>query len=256
MRAYHFLKSDMRSGEGDEPPWEVGQTRSLPKRRTIVPCEYGYHASPSLWDALQYAPGPIACLVELDGDVTEHGSPVDKMAGRTRTLLAAVNIESELRLFAADCAEHVLWIYERDYPGDDRPRKAIEAARVYARGEIDAAAEAAARDAARAAARDAAGDAAWDAAWAAEGDAAGDAAWAAARTTAGAAAWAAAWDAAGDAARAAAGAAARDAAWDAARDAEGDAAGDAARAAARDAERSWQREQFRTRFGHIFGEGE
>ena len=248
MRAYHFLKSDMRSGEGDEPPWEVGQTRSLPKRRTIVPCEYGYHASPSLWDALQYAPGPIACLVELDGDVTEHGSPVDKMAGRTRTLLAAVNIESELRLFAADCAEHVLWIYERDYPGDDRPRKAIEAARVYARGEIDAAAGAAARDAAR--------DAAWDAAWTTAEDAAGDAAWdaawdaarAAARTTAGAAARDAARDAAWDAARAAARDAARDAAWDA--------AWDAARAAARDAERSWQREQFRTRFGHIFGEGE
>ena len=175
MRAYHFLKSDMRSGEGDEPPWEVGQTRSLPKRRTIVPCEYGYHASPSLWDALQYAPGPIACLVELDGDVTEHGSPVDKMAGRTRTLIAAVNIESELRLFAADCAEHVLWIYERDYPGDDRPRKAIEATRAYVRAEIDEAAWEAARDAAWAAAWDAAWDAARDAEGAAEGAAARDA---------------------------------------------------------------------------------
>ena len=212
MRAYHFLKSDMRSGEGSEEPWTVGETRSLPKQREIVPCQYGYHASPTLWDALTYAPGPVACLVELDGDVIEHGLPVDKLAGRTRTLIAAVNIESELRLFAADCAEHVLWIYERDYPNDDRPRKAVEAARAFARGEID--------DAARAAPGDAAWDAAWDAARAAPGDAAWAAAWAAAR--------AAAWDAPWAAARAAA----------------------AALAAA--AETAWQREQFDVRFGHIF----
>ena len=32
-------------------------------------------------------------------------------------------------LFAADCAEQVLHIFEAAYPTDDRPRKAIEAAR-------------------------------------------------------------------------------------------------------------------------------
>ena len=32
-------------------------------------------------------------------------------------------------LFAADCAEHVLPIFEAAYPTDDRPRKAIEVAR-------------------------------------------------------------------------------------------------------------------------------
>jgi hypothetical protein len=32
-------------------------------------------------------------------------------------------------LFAADCAEQVLPIFESAYPTDDRPRKAIEAAR-------------------------------------------------------------------------------------------------------------------------------
>ena len=53
---------------------------------------------------------------------------------------------------AADCAEHVLHIFERDYPNDKRPREAIEAARAFARGEIDAAAWAAAWSAADAAA--------------------------------------------------------------------------------------------------------
>ncbi len=41
-----------------------------------------------------------------------------------------------LALWAADCAEHVLPFFEENYPADDRPRKAIEAARAWVRGEI------------------------------------------------------------------------------------------------------------------------
>ncbi|MGH2408361.1 MAG: putative immunity protein [Candidatus Limnocylindrales bacterium] len=41
-----------------------------------------------------------------------------------------------LALWAADCAEHVLEHFERARPGDLRPRRAIEAARAWARGEI------------------------------------------------------------------------------------------------------------------------
>ena len=44
--------------------------------------------------------------------------------------------EQEQRLIAADFAERVLPLFEAEYPDDDRPRKAIEAARAYARGEI------------------------------------------------------------------------------------------------------------------------
>ena len=43
---------------------------------------------------------------------------------------------SSLALWAADCAEHVLPHFEEKYPRDDRPRKAIEAARAWTRGEI------------------------------------------------------------------------------------------------------------------------
>ena len=105
----------------------------------------------------------------------------------------------EIRLFAADCAEFVLPIYEKHYPNDKRPRLAIQAARDYANGLIKIEELTAARAAA----------------WAAS-DAASDAASAAAR-----AAWAAA-RAASAAARAAARAASdaeSEAAWDAARDA-------------------------------------
>jgi hypothetical protein len=99
--------------------------------------------------------------------------------------------DKEIRLFAADCAESVLPIYEKNYPDDKRPRLAIQAARDYANGLIPMEELDAARAAAWAAAwgADSAADsAAWDAAWAAAWyaaraaraarDAACDAAWA------------------------------------------------------------------------------
>jgi hypothetical protein len=41
-----------------------------------------------------------------------------------------------LALWAATCAEHVLPLFERVVPDDDRPRQAIEAARSWVRGEL------------------------------------------------------------------------------------------------------------------------
>ena len=113
-------------------------------------------------------------------------------------LKAVEGKDKEIRLFAADCAEMVLPIYEKDYPSDSRQRLAIQAARDYANGLITFEELAAASAAAWAAAS----AAAWDAAWAA--------AWAAASAAASAAARDAAWAAARDAARDAASAAARD----------------------------------------------
>jgi len=39
------------------------------------------------------------------------------------------------RLLACDYAEHVLYVYEREYPDDRRPRTMIEVSRCYTRGE-------------------------------------------------------------------------------------------------------------------------
>lgn len=69
-----------------------------------------------------------------------------------------------LALWAADCAERVLPCFEEIYQQDNRPRKAVESGRAWARGEIRVgeartaafAAHAAARDADQAAARAAA----------------------------------------------------------------------------------------------------
>ena len=128
-------------------------------------------------------------------------------------LRACPDSDTFARLLACDYAEHVLRIFETQYPDDDRPREAIAVSRRYARGEATDAELSAARDAAGAAAGSAARDAARDA-----------------RAAAGAAEGAAARDAARDAR-----AAARDARA-AARD---------ARAAARDAEREWQEQHLR-----------
>ena len=79
--------------------------------------------------------------------------------------------QKRLALWAADRAEHVLRRFEEQHPDDDRPRKAVDAVRGWARGETafkevrsaalaaHAAARAAKDPAARAAAR-AAGQAA------------------------------------------------------------------------------------------------
>jgi len=164
-------------------------------------CANGLHACRDE-QVLDYL-GSAMFELEYEGEVQDTG---DKCVGRKARLLRRFegwNPRSQ-RLFASDCAERMLPLYEAAYPNDTRPRVAIDTARRYANGEATLQELAAASDAAWDAASAAARAAAWDAAW----DAARDAAWDAARAAARAAAW--------DAARAAARAAAWDAAWGAA----------------------------------------
>ena len=120
-------------------------------------------------------------------------------------LIVRVMTRPQYLAYAIFAAEQVIEIYEKKYPDNKRPRKAIDAAKaVLIKDTPETRAAAGAAGAAAWAARAAAGDAARDAAWSAAG---------------------AAWSAAGDAWSAAG--SAMDAAWSAARDAR-DAAGDAA----------------------------
>jgi hypothetical protein len=59
-----------------------------------------------------------------------------------------------LAVWAADCAQHVLHHFERARPGDDRPRRAIDLGRAWARGEVTWARARTAAGHANAAARD------------------------------------------------------------------------------------------------------
>tara|TARA_S200002703_G_scaffold40354_1_gene35155 strand:- start:7642 stop:8175 length:534 start_codon:yes stop_codon:yes gene_type:complete len=174
---------------------------TLNKIKAHNPCESGWRKLLSHLGKIEADDEPLPFLIILESNGIEDAI----------WSLLTCDDKRAVRLFACDCAESVLHLFEKKYPEDDRPRKTIEVARRFANGEatqeeLDKA-------------RDAAWDA-WDAARAST-DAAYAAAWAAARDV-----WAAA-RAAWDAARATA----RDAAWDA------------------DAERQKQAELFKKYFG-------
>ena len=163
MKAYHWLKNDMTSGSGDEKPWTIGETRTI--EGDIELCRKGYHSSKSFYDALQYTPGAMACIVEISGKTIKGG---DKQVSSTRKLIDARDATKVLMEFDVDCAERVLPNFEKYYPQDDRPRKAIQAARAFNKGAITQDGLSAAGSAAWLAAESAAGSAARLAAWSAE----------------------------------------------------------------------------------------
>ena len=78
---WHFTVGDMTAY--DARPIVVGETLRVSGK--IIPCERGLHASPSVLDALGYAPGPMLWRVRLSGEVVPHGDPLDKWAASERT---------------------------------------------------------------------------------------------------------------------------------------------------------------------------
>lgn len=149
IRAYHFLPDDMRADEdivaGIDEPWRIGDTRKYkPVKIAAGEAEFiaesGYHSSKTLWDALMQANGPVACLVEISEPLISDGSAefASSRISEVRKSIAAVDVRSELRRFACDCAERVLSIYEGRYPNDDRLRRAIDVARRFARDDASA----------------------------------------------------------------------------------------------------------------------
>ena len=151
--AWHFVGDTLRDGR---PIPADGVT--LKHKGKLELCASGLHASERLIDALQYAPGPILCRVQMGGTIKKES---DKLVARQRTIIWRVNSTDVLRKFARQCALDVAHLWNmppvvRQYleTGDERLRDAAWDA-----------AWAAAWDAAWAAARDAAWDAARDAAW-------------------------------------------------------------------------------------------
>ena len=58
------------------------------------------------------------------------------MGDNRSPLTGSVEDRRLLAAWAAACAERVLPLFEARHPDDDRPRRAVEAARAWARGEI------------------------------------------------------------------------------------------------------------------------
>jgi hypothetical protein len=129
-------------------------------------CANGYHYCRNERELLEFL-GTDLYEIEVRGDVLDGD---DKACAREARLLRRIDTwdERTARLFACDCAERVLSIWERRAPDDKRPHECIAVARRYARGEATRDELDAAWDTAGAAWA-AAGDA-WAAAWAAERD--------------------------------------------------------------------------------------
>ena len=106
MRAWHFLKEDMTAGRGRELAWADGETRTC--EGDLELCKNGYHASKNIIDALDYAPGPVICHVEVTG---KRINSDDKLVAKTRQLLWHIPAQDSMRLlhmFAVLCAERAL----------------------------------------------------------------------------------------------------------------------------------------------------
>ena len=107
----------------------------MPAIKDISSCSRGYH-----FVTLEQLPrwiGPTLYEVEVRGQIIHES---DKSVAEQARLVRRIETwnDKTLRLYAADCAERVVSLYEKDYPTDTRPRKAIQAARDFANGKITA----------------------------------------------------------------------------------------------------------------------
>ena len=176
---WHFTDESETLRYGDGRKIKVGITHTVDCKPFL--CKQGLHASKSVLEALQYAPGNILYRVSLSGKIV-HGE--DRSVATKRTYIVRIDAEPILREFGRKCALKVIHLWNcprvvKGYleTGDENLRAAARAAVWDAAGDAAwAAASAAARDVARGAARDVARYAAWDAARYAAWDAAGDAA--------------------------------------------------------------------------------
>lgn len=147
MKAYKFLRDDMRSGSGEEPAWKVGEEREIKGKLEL--CSKGYHSSPNWYDALSYAYGSMACIVEVSRPIQKQA---DKQVSHKCKIIQCVNAEKILRAWACDCAERAL---KKAKVTDKRSWNAIKVSRLYNEGKATERELSAARSAAQYAARSA-----------------------------------------------------------------------------------------------------
>ena len=108
----------------------------MPKLKgNLMECSHGYHACRER-DLIHWIRRELY-VVEFREKPLEYEN---KVVGREARIVRRVenwNVAT-MRLFAADCAERVLHLFEEERSGDRRPRAAIDAAREYVHDDTSA----------------------------------------------------------------------------------------------------------------------
>lgn len=120
---WKFLRQGFRSEKGNFK-WEIGKWNKIDGELSM--CKNGLHCSRNVYDAFYYVQGEILARVECRGD---HLIEKDKECWREMRVVKAYEwTKKDSVAIAIYAARLVLPIFEKLYPNDKRPRKAIEAA--------------------------------------------------------------------------------------------------------------------------------
>ena len=120
------MQSGLRSGVGDMT-WKVGTWHN--HKGKLDMCTSGLHASVRAIDAMRYVDCEILALVEVRG---KHLKQDDKQCWSEMRVVKAYRWEKpDSVAMAIYSAELVIGEYEKRYPDDKRPRRAIEAAKAW-----------------------------------------------------------------------------------------------------------------------------
>lgn len=158
-KGYKFLTSEMKSKSGN-CKWTIGEWKKHDGELEM--CESGFHYCKEPIEAFEYVYGDMFCVVEVKGKEKTEGN---KTVAEEMRVVKVLDTKRVAVQFAIACARRSLPNYEKEYPKDDRPRKAIEAAETWFANPTKEN-ESAARSAWSAARS--AESAAWSAAWSAE----------------------------------------------------------------------------------------
>ena len=129
IKGYKFVSEglssceNLRSCEVDRPQWTPGV--ALTYNGKVRPYDGGFHASSDLRSAFDNNLGDRLFEVEARGVVYGDGG---LFAAKEMKLTREIDLKPLSVEYAIGCAKRVLPNFEKKYPNDDRPRKAIEAA--------------------------------------------------------------------------------------------------------------------------------
>ena len=136
---YKWLGKDATAANGGggvwHKPWGNRPGKWMPRIDNIIPCERGYHVCRRK-DLSRWI-GEELWLVEVRGEAVEAENKVVASEARLLRRIDAWDEQTQ-RIFACLCAYSVLDLFERDYPGDARPRAAVDVAWRFTFGEATA----------------------------------------------------------------------------------------------------------------------